>query len=223
MGAVLRKTESGLPMTTSHDLRQLVSTACQHAVGSPQRQRYLTQLIRRVRPLLWRDRNPHYQDALQQTWIYLCQNLCEGKTARPYDPDIASVATWLNTYLKYRLKDLVLAAQADRARYVSTHPAGSESVNLLETLPARPDIPPILDSVREWLEQNAQDFQQIYVANHPEINCYVMILRRLPPETQWQVLEQEFGVSYKTLESFYRRQCRPRLRAFGQAEGHLTG
>ncbi|MEO0541097.1 MAG: sigma-70 family RNA polymerase sigma factor [Cyanobacteria bacterium P01_A01_bin.105] len=210
-------------MTTSQDdPRQLAVAACQHRAGSPQRQRYLTELIRRVKPNLWRDRNPYYQDALQLTWIYLCQNLCEARTAAaPYDPRVASVATWLNTYLKYRLKDLEIAAQQERRRYVSASDRTGDTPSVLETIPARPDIPPILERVQEWLENNADEFRAIHVTHHPAINCYVMISKRLPPETPWQTLAQEFGVSYKTLESFYRRQCRPRLLAFGRAEGHL--
>ncbi|MEO1592225.1 MAG: sigma-70 family RNA polymerase sigma factor [Cyanobacteria bacterium J06632_22] len=208
-------------MTTFHDdLRQLAGAACQHGAGSPQRQRYLTELIRQVQAQLWRDRNPYYQDALQLTWIFLCQNLCEGRTGAPYDPSRAGVVTWLNTYLKYRLKDLENAARTERNRYVSDSVGDGPSV--LDSLAARPDIPPILERVQEWVENNATELRRIHVTGHPEINCYVMILRRLPPETPWQVLETEFGVSFKTLESFYRRQCRSRLREFGRREGHLS-
>ena len=223
MRTVLRRSTPGLPMTNSPDeLRRLACKSCCHSPGSVERQRYLTQLIRSVKPRLWQDKSPYYQDALQQTWIYLCQNLCEGKTAKPYDPEVASVVTWLNGYLKFRLLDFAQAAQTDRGRYVSTYNAEGGTADVVDTLPAKPEIPPILERVQDWLEQNASQLQQIHVAHHPEINCYVMILRRLPPETPWQALEDEFGVSYKTLESFYRRQCKSRLRAFGRAEGHLS-
>ncbi|MBT9315865.1 sigma-70 family RNA polymerase sigma factor [Leptothoe spongobia] len=204
------------------ELRRLACEACCHCLGSVERQRYLTQLIRLVKPRLWHDNSPCYQDALQQTWIYLCQNLCEGKTAKPYDPDVASVVTWLNVYLKFRLLDFEQAAQAARARCISTYNDEGGTTDIVETLPAKPEIPPILEKVQDWLEQNASELRQIHIANHPEINCYEMILRRLPPETSWQTLEDEFGVSFKTLESFYRRQCKSRLREFGRAEGHLS-
>ena len=203
------------------ELRRLAGEACRHRPGSVHRQRHLTQLIRLVKPRLWRDHNPYYQDALQQTWIYLCQNLCEGKTAKPYNPDVASVATWLNGYLKFRLLDFEQAAQRERSRYISTY-SDEGGATVVESLPATPEIPPILERVQDWLEQNASELRQVHIVNHPEINCYQLILKRLPPEASWQSLEDEFGVSFKTLESFYRRQCRPRLRAFGQAEGHLN-
>lgn len=223
MRTVLRRINPGLSMTNSQDeLRWLAGESCRHSPGSVERQRYLTQLIRLVKPRLWHDNSPCYQDALQQTWIYLCQNLCEGKTAKPYNPEVASVVTWLNGYLKFRLLDFAKAAQANRVRYVSTYNAEGGTTDVVDTLPAKPEIPPILERVQDWLEQNADALRQIHVAEHPEINCYVMILRRLPPETPWQILEEEFGVSYKTLESFYRRQCKSRLREFGRSEGHLN-
>ncbi|MBX2864334.1 MAG: sigma-70 family RNA polymerase sigma factor [Leptolyngbyaceae cyanobacterium MAG.088] len=204
------------------EICQLACEACRHNMGSVERQRRLTQLIRLVKPRLWHDHSPYYQDALQQTWIYLCQNLCEGKTAKPYNPDIASVVTWLNAYLKFRLLDFERGIQTDRKRYISAYNDEGGTTDIVEKLAAKPEIPPILERVQDWLEQNAHDFRRIHITNHPKINCYEMIRRRLPPEASWQSLEKEFGVSYKTLESFYRRQCKPRLREFGRTEGHLN-
>lgn len=223
MRTVLRRSRPGLLMNDFPDkLRWLAYEACRHRCGGPERQRYLTQLIQLVKPRLWHDNSPYYQDALQQTWIYLCQNLCEGKTAKPYDPDLASVVTWLNAYLKYRLLDFEQLMQSDRKRYVSAYDREGGTADVVETLPAKPEIPPILERVQEWLEQNAGELSEIHITNHPNINCYEMLLRRLPPEKSWQALEAEFGISYKTLESFYRRQCKPRLREFGRTEGHLS-
>ena len=223
MRAIFRRSKPGLSMNDfPNTLRRLVCEACRHRWGSSERQRYLTQLIRLVKPRLWYDNGPYYQDALQQTWVYLCQNLCEGKTAKPYDPDIASVVTWLNAYLKFRLLDFKQSVRIDCKRYISAYNEEGGTTDIVEKLTAKPEIPPILERVQDWLEQNADELRKVHIANHPKINCYEMICRRLPPETSWQILEEEFGVSYKTLESFYRRQCKPRLREFGRAEGHLT-
>ncbi len=61
-------------------LHQLVIEACSHRVGSAERQRNLTRIIRLINNKLWRESTPYYQDALQQTWVYFCQNICEGNT-----------------------------------------------------------------------------------------------------------------------------------------------
>ncbi|MDJ0689538.1 MAG: helix-turn-helix domain-containing protein [Xenococcaceae cyanobacterium MO_188.B32] len=44
---------------------------------------------------------------------------------------------------------------------------------------------------------------------------------RLPPETSWQELSKEFGISISTLSNFYQRQCMPRLRNFAKSEGYI--
>lgn len=206
-------------------LRQLIQETCQHQHGSPERQKGLTQIIRLVGPRLWRDSSPYYQDALQKTWIYFCQNLCEGITGRAYDPDSASVITWLNAYLKRRLQDGFIDLRRQQQQTISTDlplKEGESGVTLGQQLPAQPDIPPILERVQHWAETDPDhELRQVRLDQHPQITCQVLILRRLPPETPWNELAKEFGIPMGTLSSFYQRQCLPRLRQFGQLEGFL--
>ena len=104
--------------TSQNQIQILVAEACCHPVGSAKRQKCLTQIIRQVSTQLWHETVPYYQDALQQTWIYFCQNLCEAKTGNAYDPEKAGVVTWLNAYLKRRLQDGHIAHQAAKKRTV---------------------------------------------------------------------------------------------------------
>jgi hypothetical protein len=208
-------------------LRQLVVEACSHPPGSLKRQRALTQVIRLVVRKLWKDSSPHYADALQQTWIYFCQNVCEGKTGAAYDPTQSSVTTWLNFYLKRRLQDFFI----DNQKQLATRASGQlrqsrsgemERVDPIETLAAEPDVPPILEDVRTWAEIDVTgELRQTHIAGHRQMTCQLLILRRLPPETSWKDLAAEFGLSVSTLSSFYQRQCLPRLRKFGESQGYL--
>jgi hypothetical protein len=208
-------------------LRQLVSQACQHPPGSFQRQRGLTQIIRLISGKLWKENTPYYPDALQQTWVYFCQNICERGTADPYDPNRGSVTTWLNAYLKRRLQDFYTDTQKQQAsralRQTRNSRLGEEDeINWVENLAAIPDMPPILDEVKTWVEADPSgELGRVHIEGHPAINCQALILRRLPPETSWKNLAKEFGLSISTLSSFYQRQCLPRLRKFGEAEGYL--
>lgn len=93
------------------ELTTLVTEACKHPEGSPGRQKRLTQIIARVRRQLWYENTAYYEDALQQTWIYFCRNLCANTTGNQYDPDQASLVTWLNAYLKRRLQDCYINTQ----------------------------------------------------------------------------------------------------------------
>ncbi|HIK31231.1 MAG TPA: sigma-70 family RNA polymerase sigma factor [Oscillatoriales cyanobacterium M59_W2019_021] len=204
-------------------LRQLVAAACKHPPGSGERQKNLTRIIRLATQKLWREYTPYYQDALQQTWVYFCQNLCEGTTGACYDPDRASVVTWLNNYLKRRLQDGYIEVQKQKAQTFSKINLGDdESFDPINNLAANPDIPPLLEEVRKWVVADpTQQLRRTYISDRPDLNCQVLILRRLPPETPWKTLAEEFGVSIGTLSSFYQRQCLPRLREFGKEQGYL--
>lgn len=201
-------------------LKQLIKETCQHPKGSPQRQRGLTQLIRLITPLLWRTAAAYYPDALQQTWIYFCRNLCEATTGKAYDPDVANPITWLNAYLKRRLQDFQIAENHTRATTVSQTGISTPDGPLdpIDRLPAPPDIPPWLEQVKQWAE-SSPELDAIHINKHPEITAKALILKRLPPETPWKHLAQEYGVSVGTLSSFYQRQCLKKLREYGQSQG----
>ena len=209
-------------------LRQLVTEACSHRAGSAERQKKLTRIIRLVSNKLWKENTPYYQDALQQTWVYFCQNICEGNTGEPYDPTRSSVITWLNFYLKRRLQDFYIDDQKRQALIVSNQTGGKGSsdtnhtIDPIENLVAKPDVAFLLEEVRKWVKTDPDgELSRIHISNHPEVTAKVLILRRLPPEHSWRSIAAEFNVSIPTLSSFYQRQCLPRLRNFGESEGYL--
>ncbi len=209
-------------------LRYLVKEACMHPHGSAQRQKNLTRVIRLIAHKLWKEYTPYYEDALQQTWVYFCQNICEGNTGEAYDPNRSSVITWLNTYLKRRLQDFYIDAKKQEARTVTGQAKRSKSGDIgeisdpVDSLEATPDVPPLLDDIRKWVEADPQgDLCRTHIAGRPEVNAQVLILRRLPPEASWKELSAEFNLPISTLSSFYQRQCIPRLRKFGESEGYL--
>ncbi|NMG10579.1 sigma-70 family RNA polymerase sigma factor [Brasilonema sp. UFV-L1] len=209
-------------------LRCLVDEACGHPPGSPERQKLLTRIIRLTYSKLWRETTPYYQDALQQTWLYFCRNICEGTTGQTYNSSLGSVTTWLNVYLKRRLQDFYRDYQQQQARTVSPNinrfrsGEASEIVDPIDNLAAEPDVPPILENVKLWVEKDADgELRQTHIQGCPQANCQVLILKRMPPEVSWKELSAEFGLSVSTLSSFYQRQCLPRLRKFAEKEGYL--
>ncbi|MDM9380610.1 sigma-70 family RNA polymerase sigma factor [Chlorogloeopsis sp. ULAP01] len=204
-------------------LRRLVKEACEYPAGNPQRQKRLTQIIRLAANKLWKENTPYYQDALQQTWLYFCSNVCGA-----YDATRGSVITWLNTYLRWRLQDFYRQQQEDKTKKAYLNVSQfifsdrTQIYYLEENLAAPPDLPPILETVRFWVEEDIDgELRNIHIQGHPEVNCQVLILKRLPPEVSWKELSAQFGLSVSTLSSFYQRQCLPRLRNFAEKEGFL--
>jgi hypothetical protein len=208
-------------------LRQLVQQACSHPAGSAERQKALTRIVQLVRPKLWKENTPYYQDALQQTWLYFCHNLCEGRTGECYNPDRGSIVTWLNFYLKRQLQQFQIKEQAQQAKTVSGAVQGRSNdadapPDPVDNLPAPPDVPPLLDEVKRWVEADSSgELRRAKLANCPGLNCQALILRRLPPETNWKDLADDYNLPISTLSNFYQRQCMPRLRKFGESEGYL--
>ncbi|MGF1537838.1 MAG: sigma-70 family RNA polymerase sigma factor [Elainellaceae cyanobacterium] len=213
-------------------LNHLVQQTCRHPQGSLERQQGLNIIIRTLQQSgkIWRaaqqlasgDILPdEYGDALQLTWLYVCRNLCEATTGKAFDPSIANLFTWMNSYLKYRLKDAYRARkQQDQSRLKPAFTDG-QWFDPLSHVPAQPTQPDILQSVQGWVNARAMDLKAVHLRDRPQVNAYVLIQRRLPPETTWSALSEEFGVSVATLSSFYQRECLPRLRQFGESEGYL--
>ena len=204
-------------------LGELVKQACEHPHGSRKRQKILTQIIRLVGHKLWKENTEYYEDALQETWVYFCQNICEGNTAKPYNPNQATIITWLNNYLKWRLKDGYIKTAKQKKHTLSvTVDDSNKIIDPVDNLPAKPDIPPILTEIEKWVLQDPEHkLSRIHLDNHPEITCQLLILKRLPPETPWKSLAAEYKISAGTLSSFYQRKCKPLLREFSKFQGYI--
>lgn len=203
-------------------LQELIRLACHYPPGDPRRQRYLTQVIQLIQRSrgLWKEASPYYEDALQLTWVYFCQNICEAGTGEAYDPNRSSVLTWLNRYLKWRLLD-GQQYQQDLAKNLDLASI-PESAAVWNSSAVRPEVPPILEETQRWAEQDPSgELAAIALQNCPTVTCQMLILRRLPPETSWKELAAETGLAISTLSSFYQRQCLPRLRKFGESQGYL--
>jgi hypothetical protein len=204
-------------------LAQLVKEACEYPHGSRERQKKLTQIIRLINHKLWQENTTYYEDALQEAWVYFCQNICEGKSAKAYDSNQASIITWLNNYLKWRLKDGYIKTEKQKKRTIEVQVnEHNQIVDPVDNLVAQRDIPPILEEIKSWvLKDPEHKLRQTYLNSHPQITGQVLILKRLPPETSWQSLAEEYQIPAGTLSSFYQRKCKPLLREFSQLQGYL--
>lgn len=206
---------------SSQFLSQLVIETCKYPPGSKERQKHLTRIIKIVNTQLWQEDTPYYEDALQETWIYFCRNICEGN--RVYDPNKASVVTWLNNYLKWRLRDSYIKIQKQGKQIMPKQiDENNRVIDPIDNLPAKPDVPPLLEEVKQWALTDSQNkLRRVYLENHPQITARSLILKRLPPETPWNELAAEYGVAVGTLSSFYQRKCKPLLRDFSKSQGYI--
>lgn len=174
-----------LPQTLGHlmqeeieQLSQLVAQTCKHPRGSVERRLGLNHLIQSIvkSGKLWRENTPYYEDALQQTWLFLCRNLCEANTGARYDPTKSSVTTWLDFYLKKRLLDFRLEEQRQKIQQVSplTSLEVAHKINSIENLPASAALQPILEEIKQLVEADADgELRSIHIKGRPDLTCQV--------------------------------------------------
>ncbi|MHC5832250.1 MAG: sigma-70 family RNA polymerase sigma factor, partial [Nostoc sp.] len=99
------------------------------------------------------------------------------------------VITWLNAYLKRRLQDFYINQNREQATTVplrvrqSTSGGISETIDPVDNLPAIPQAPPILEDLEIWVKTDSQgELHGTCIKGRPDVNCQVLILKRLPPE-----------------------------------------
>lgn len=212
--------------TIDAEILPLLSEARKYPPGNYRRKQCLTKMIRIIQQSnrLWHEHTPYYEDALQQTWLYFCQNICEAGTGQKYDPNRSSIITWLNKYLKWRLQDFRIQNSQHLAKYyTATRLKKSDQFHdALAHIAAPPDIPPILGMTLQWIETDPSgELKKSHIHNRPEVNCQVLLLKRLFAQAQWEQISLEFKLPVSTLSSFYQRQCVPLLRKFGETQGFL--
>jgi hypothetical protein len=151
--------------------------------------------------------------------------ICEATTGQRYDPDRASLITWLDNYLRRRLQDIEISKFKELSITISSVKRGKdgELIDIIDSIPASPDIPPMLQDLRTWAEIDADGtLQSTHIKGHPNVNCQLLILRRLPPETSWDNLSKELAIAIPTLSAFYQRKCIPKLHNFCESEGYIN-
>ncbi|NEQ99107.1 MAG: sigma-70 family RNA polymerase sigma factor [Cyanothece sp. SIO2G6] len=172
---------------------------------------------------LWREQVPYYGDAVQQMWEYCCHHLDE------YDPAVGSVISWFNFRLNKELRRYRDRTKRQMKRTAfPTFTSEGDLLDPVDTLPARPDISPVLDIVEITLHWVKTDPDGILCATRfrkrVDINAQILFLKRFPAETPWKAIAQELGLNpaeAKDLPKFYNRKCLPLLRNFGLSEGYI--
>jgi hypothetical protein len=213
-------------------LQQWAIAAGRHPIGSLERQQQLTHLLSaasRSRQL-WRGlalAPDDYDEALQQTWLYICRRI------ETYDPDRAGVMTWINSHLKWRIKDIEIAKAQEWQQRIAL-----DSVQQLERICSarwsaagrRPSASPahsmthstehpatssgLVTAIHHWLEQEEPRLQSIHIRQRPDLHCQMLIHQRLLLERPWQDLAQTYATPVSTLSNFFQVKCLPPLRQF---------
>ncbi len=212
-------------------LLQLIENARQHPYGSCEWQRSMNTLLVELQrlPGLKSSKHQDYLDALNQTWEFVTRNL---NNFQPRPPSVQqSLVNWINSYLKWRLKDLNIPSSST---YSLDRPLGDEmGFTLLDQLSETGLSTPSLSGIDGYIEQlQNQENQRIglemervieedayfklrnlYPQGRPDCNCHVLSKKALlknPPD-KLALLARKLDINYQTLTSHYKRKCLPCL------------
>jgi hypothetical protein len=208
-------------------LQELLAQACGYPAESIARKQVLTRFVAVVEDSgkLWRGAGADldlYAEALNENWLYLLQRI------ESYDPGRATVMTWINFYLKNRLKDVQMARQKTLDRKIDW--GDQTGLNPWETLPDPCSNPwatleeaeqpgeNLLDLVELWLKSD-RSLRRMHVMDRPDISGAVVIADRLPPPKRWKQMAVDLNAKPETLTNFYYKRCLPKLRSFLQSKG----
>ncbi len=145
----------------------------------------------------------YYNEALQHTFIEICQNI------EQYNPQYPVMA-WVNKIFGRRFYDVV---KKDRKRGITLLPKNQETTQVLsldelnKDLPAENEISE-QEQLKEIIENDPESFfKNEYIKEHPQASLKAILLLVLEGK-QWKEISEELGVPISTASSFYQRRMR---------------
>lgn len=185
------------------ELTRRAITAQQCPPLSEQRQEALDELFDEVQRQgqLWRPRDHEineeiYNDAVQELWLYLCQNI------EKYDPQRASFKRWLNMLLPKRFYNLAYSKIIEKcARGLTLY----DLDNSLNTFGCGEQSPSLMEEFEECINLDTEGiFKAEHIKDRPDVSFQLVIQRRLAGD-RWRDISEDVGISVAYLNIFCKR------------------
>ncbi|NET80614.1 MAG: sigma-70 family RNA polymerase sigma factor [Moorea sp. SIO1F2] len=199
-------------------LQQLALEAQQHSPQTRGRRLALTRLIHMIQTSGRLSRRRYdtpqevYDEALQETWLYVFKKIDTYKPTAP-------VINWINSVLKWRLIDAKKRHTKQGREYSLDAPINSSDggkvnqsgMTYLDTIPQPEDTPLPSQLIRQCIEEDSDGlFASKHVKGHPKANFRTIALLYLDRKS-WQQTAVAVGLKPKqasTVQSFYWRCCK---------------
>ncbi len=143
----------------------------------------------------------YYNEALQHTFIEICQKIEEYKPQYP-------VMAWVNKIFGRRFYDVV---KKDQKRGITLLPKNQENTQVLSLDELNKDVPveneiSEQEQLKEIIENDPESFlNNEYIKEHPQASLKAILLLVLEGK-QWKEISEELGVPISTASSFYQRR-----------------
>ncbi len=239
----LNTRQIGRETAVDEQLRDLIDEVCRYKDLSLGRQKALNRLLVTIQQLpgIYKSSHQDYPEALNQTWEWVSRKI---HTFEPRSRSVQqSLVTWINGYLKWRIKDLY--APENQYSISLDRPIGDDEgdrTTLLDWLPDPQFTTPTLDllevkivqiqeierqrlgqRVRQYIQQDEEGkLTGCHPRKHPKCNCQLLAMRLLLQEPPQRIADvaREFDVNNQTLYSHWKNNCLPILQDIGRNFGY---
>jgi hypothetical protein len=196
-------------------LCKLILGICSESLDSPQRLRLLNRLLRELQllPRLSKVSHPYYLEALNKTWQWLDSNLHEFDPRR--SPIQASLITWINGNLRYRILDLYSSTNIkelsldlkalERSGFYDECVSGLEAeIERIE----RQEKAALARAIAQYIDRDPEKkLRNCHPRNRPDCNCQLIVQKLLLQESpeKMSAIARQLNIKTQTMHSFWKR------------------
>jgi hypothetical protein len=209
---------------------------------SLKRSRAISRLIGELQhlPNLAKSSHQNYSDALSLTWDYVSRNIHLFKQP-PFGLE-QSLTTWINGYLKWRIKDLYTDDKKYRDKLPLAEAITTERVLIKTKTESGSNTPPNLDGLDDYiralqgehkqkLAQSLEDYvktdpdrklKSLHPKATPACNCQLLTQRLFfqDPPDRIRNIAKEFSLNEQSLYSHWKKKCLPCLQGLAEEFGY---
>jgi len=216
---------------------ELINATCQHPLRSPEWRKYMSRLILTLQKYrgrgLAQSSHPDYLEALNRTWEWFSQNICQFYQNRTEAISRDRLLRWINGYLRWRIRDLYIPD--DQAPRSLDQPlANSEpETSLMEQDLQRDLTSPTLSGLDSYIENLHREKTQrlglaleqyitedpngklagCFPSQYPDCNCQILCMSRCvkEPPDKFKDLATQLNMPQQKVSNHFYHRCKPLL------------
>ncbi len=207
-------------------LCKLIIAICSESRDNPQRRKLVDRLLRQLQllPKLSKVSHPYYLEAQNKTWEWLEKHLHEFNPQR--SPIQASLVTWVNGHLRYRIKDLyttknqkVLSLDLDALEASGFYKVDLDAFDVEIERIERQEKQAVARAIVKYINVDPEyELRNCYPRNRPDCNCQILVQRlflQQSPE-KMAVIARQLNIKTQTIYSFWKRTGLSKLQLIGR-------
>ena len=216
-------------------LQELITQIWQSPNPSPERQKAINRLLILIQQLRELNRSSHqdYPEAFNRTLEWVNKNIQNFQPGSSWEK---SFVTWINGYLKWRIRDLytpdhkyesldktIINKEGDATTLGDKLPGNTLSlleIKIAELQQAK--VKKQGEEIRQYIQADPEEkLRASHPRKYPECHCQLLANQLLLAEPQNKIadISKELNISNQTLYSHWKRKCLPLLQEIANKFG----